>query len=85
MICPQERLQTFMKNTNPPQRNSICVRLSDCSTDQHRLLKSSSNRYWNKKMSNIHEQDVFPSNESLHEEKGNHSRRFSSIFVDHFF
>ena len=76
MICPQQRLQTFIKNHN--QRNSICVELSDCqldesSTDDYRFIKSSSNRYWNKnicsKMSNINEQDIFPSEESLNENK----------------
>lgn len=72
MICPQQRLQTFLKH-NRHQRNSICVQLTDfpideSSTDEYRLNKSSSGRYWNQKMSNIKEQDIFPSDESLHKQ-----------------
>lgn len=74
MICPQQRLQTFLKG-NRQQRNSICVQLTDCSidessTDEFRFNKTSSSRYWTKKMSNINEQDVFPSDESLHNKQG---------------
>jgi hypothetical protein len=64
MICPQQQLQTFLKTTNSSQRNSVCN-----PTDDYRFLKSSSNRYWNKKMSNINEHEIFQSNESLHEKK----------------
>ncbi|CAF1436191.1 unnamed protein product [Rotaria sp. Silwood1] len=81
MICPQQRLQTFLKtnnNNNNNNRNSICIELSGCpidesSTDDYYSIKSSSNHYWNKKlhstMSNIKEQDTYPSNESLNENK----------------
>ncbi|CAF1018174.1 unnamed protein product [Rotaria sordida] len=80
MICPQQRLQTLLKtnNNNNNNRNSICVELSGCSidessTDDYHSIKSSSNHYSNKKihspMSNINEQDVYPSNESLNENK----------------
>lgn len=74
MICPQQRIPSLLKSTNHHQRNSICVQLPGCpldesSTDDFKFLKSSSNRYWNKKMSNIKEQDIFPSDESLHEKK----------------
>jgi hypothetical protein len=71
MICPQQSLQTLLKTTpnHHPQRNSVCVPFSTCSTDDYRFIKSSSNRFWNKKMSNIIEQDVFPSDESLTEKK----------------
>lgn len=73
MICPQQRLQTFLKS-NRHQRNSICVQLTDypideSSTDEYRLNKSSSGRYWNERMSNIKEQDAFPSDESLHDKQ----------------
>jgi hypothetical protein len=71
MICPQQRLQTLLNNNS--QRNSICEESSSCSTNDYRFIKSSSDRYWNKnifsKMSNINEQDTFPSEESLNENK----------------
>ncbi len=70
MICPQQRLQTFLKTTNNHQRNSLCLPLTNYPTDDYRFLKSSSSsRYLNKKMSNINEQDIFPSDESLNEKK----------------
>jgi hypothetical protein len=71
MICPQQRLQTFLKTTNNHQRNSVCVPLTSYPTDDCRFLKSSSSssRYWNKKMSNINEQDICPSDESFNEKK----------------
>jgi hypothetical protein len=85
MICPQQRLQTFLKTNNNQQRNSISIQLSDCpidesSTDDYRFLKSSSNRYWNKNMSNINEQDVFPSDESLHEKNLEQSKTHKLVF-----
>jgi len=88
MICPQQRLQTFLKTTNhQQQRNSICVQLSGCqidesSTDDYKFLKSSSSRYWNKKMSNINEQDVFPSDESLHEKKVQEGRILKKTYIN---
>ena len=84
MICPQQRLQTFLKG-NRQQRNSICVQLTDCSIDEsstdeyHSFNKSSSSRYWTKKMSNINEQDVFPSDESLHDKQEKASSSSSKI------
>ncbi len=88
MICPQQRLQTFIKATNSSQRNSICVQLSGCpidetSTDDYRFIKSSSTRYCYKKMNNINEQDGFPSDESLHEKKIEQSKRYK-IFLNHY-
>ncbi|CAF1422566.1 unnamed protein product [Adineta steineri] len=74
MICPQQRLQTLLKNNNI--RNSICVEVAGCptdesSTDDYNFIKTSSNRYFGKKnyskMSHINEQDTFSSRESLNE------------------
>jgi hypothetical protein len=57
MICPQQRLQTFLNqnnnNNNNNHRNSICFELAGCSTDEsstddYPLIKSSSNHYWTK-------------------------------------
>ena len=74
MICPQQRLQTFLKTTNPSQRNSVCD-----PTDDYRFLKSSSTRYWGKKMSNINENEIFPSDESLQEKKNEPGKSDSSF------
>ena len=76
MLCPQQRFQTFLKINHYDHHNLNCFELSNCSindssTDDYHFVKSSSNYYWNKKlyskMSNINEQDVFSSEESLNE------------------
>ncbi|CAF2086525.1 unnamed protein product [Rotaria magnacalcarata] len=83
MICPQQRLQSFLRSNNnnkkdPNYRNSISVELTGClmdesSTDDYYPVKSSSDYYWSSKMrstmSNIKEQDVYPSQESIDENK----------------
>ncbi|CAF3693224.1 unnamed protein product [Rotaria socialis] len=86
MICPQQRLQSFLRsnnnnnnnNNNSNYRNSICVELTGCSmdessTDDYCPVKSSSGHYWSSRMrstmSNIKEQDVYPSQESIDENK----------------
>ena len=62
MICPEQRLKSFLNqnnnnnNNNINQRNSICIELTGCSidessTDDCQLIKSSSDRYWAKSMS----------------------------------
>ncbi|UJR22192.1 hypothetical protein I4U23_025256 [Adineta vaga] len=81
MICPQQRLQSLLKNNiHNKNRNSICVELPDCptdesSTDEYSFIKSSSNRYFRKqtypKMSHINEHDVSSSEESLNEKTRN--------------
>jgi hypothetical protein len=61
MICPQQRFQTFLNqnqnnnnnnNNYISHRNSICLELSGCSTDESSTddyqLNKSSNRYWTK-------------------------------------
>jgi hypothetical protein len=75
MICPQQRLQTYLNqnnNNNNNHRNSICVELTGCSTDEsstddYQLIKSSSNRYWNKQissaMNDIDEHEILLSNQ----------------------
>ncbi|CAM4801902.1 unnamed protein product [Rotaria magnacalcarata] len=83
MICPQQRLQSFLRSNNnnkkdPNYRNSISVELTGClmdesSTDDYYPVKSPSDYYWSSKMrstmSNIKEQDVYPSQESIDENK----------------
>lgn len=72
MIYPQQRLQTLLNqnSSNPHHRNSICVELAGCSTDEsstddHQLNKSSFSQYWNQQigatMSNIDEHEIAPS------------------------
>jgi hypothetical protein len=79
MVCPQQRLQTLLNqnnnnnNNNINHRNSLCLELSGCSTDEsstddYQLNKSSSstlNRYWTKPicstMSNIEEHEILSS------------------------
>ncbi|CAF4162094.1 unnamed protein product [Rotaria socialis] len=65
MICPQQHLQVFLNQNNNNNnnnnyyinhRNSICLELAGCSTDEsstddYQLTKSSSNRYWTKSIS----------------------------------
>ncbi|CAF2433723.1 unnamed protein product [Rotaria sp. Silwood2] len=79
MICPQQHLQTFLNQNNNNNnnnyinhRNSICVQLAGCSTDEsstddNQLVKSSSNRYWSKsfssKMNDIDENEILSSNQ----------------------
>ncbi|CAF0941240.1 unnamed protein product [Rotaria sordida] len=77
MICPQKYLQTFLNhnqnnNNNINHRNSICVELSGCSTDEsstddYQLIKSSSNCYWSKpissKMNDIDENEILSSDQ----------------------
>ena len=71
MICPQQRLQSFLNqnnnNNNNNNRNSICLELSGCSTDEsstddYQLIKSSSNHYWTKlissTMTDINEHEI---------------------------
>jgi len=77
MICPQQRFQSFLNhnqnnnNNNINYRNSICLELSGCSTDEsstddYQLYKSS-NHYWTKpkpicsKMSDIEEHEPLSS------------------------
>jgi hypothetical protein len=53
MICPQQRLQALRQHRNSNQRNSICVELSGCSTeesstDDYQLSKSTLNHYWSR-------------------------------------
>jgi hypothetical protein len=92
MVCPQQRLRTLLNtNNNNHHRNSICVELSGCptdesSTDDYCFIKSSSNRYWNKssysRMSNIAEHDRFPSDESINEKRiGEGKIKKKQIFV----
>lgn len=80
MTCPQQRLQTILnaKDIKNNTRNSICVELSGCptdesSTDDFRVIQSPANNYWNKKlhstMSHITEQDAYQSEESLEQNK----------------
>jgi hypothetical protein len=55
MICPQQHYQTFLNQNNNNtfnHRNSICLELAGCSTDEsstddYQLIKSS-NHYWTK-------------------------------------
>jgi hypothetical protein len=83
MICPQQRLQTFLnQNNNNNNRNSICLELSGCSTDEsstddYQLIKSSSNHYWTKlissAMTDINEHEI-PST-VIEESNINHSNQ----------
>ena len=83
MICPQQRLQSLLKNSkNNTNRSSVCVELADCptdesSTDDGHFVKSASNRYFRQKMSHINEQDVFTSEESLKEKMIHEGKRIS--------
>ncbi|CAF1045784.1 unnamed protein product [Rotaria sp. Silwood1] len=83
MICPQQHLQTFLNqnnnnnnnNNNINYRNSVCLELAGCSTDEsstddYQLTKSSSsssNRYWSKpissKMNDIDENEILLTNQ----------------------
>jgi len=63
MICPEQRLKSFLNQNNNNnnnnhinQRNSICIELTGCSidessTDDSQLIKSSEDRYWTKSIS----------------------------------
>lgn len=56
MICPQQRLQTYLNqnnNNNNNHRNSICFELAGCSTDEsstddYQLPRSAADHYWSK-------------------------------------
>ncbi|CAM4783871.1 unnamed protein product [Rotaria magnacalcarata] len=102
MICPQQRLQSFLRSNNnnkkdPNYRNSISVELTGClmdesSTDDYYPVKSSSDYYWSSKMrstmSNIKEQDVYPSQESIDENKNEAGKKLyqlSSFLFDVFY
>ena len=78
MICPQRRLQTFLNQNNNHteiyrnQRNSICLELAGCSTDESstddcQLNKSSTNCYSTKTicspMAEIDENELNSSNQ----------------------
>ena len=73
MIYPQQHLQLFLNqnnnNSHRNYRNTICVELTDCSTDEsstddYQLIKSS-NCYWTKSippaMDNIDEHEILSS------------------------
>ncbi|CAF4101333.1 unnamed protein product, partial [Rotaria magnacalcarata] len=102
MICPQQRLQSFLRSNNnnkkdPNYRNSISVELTGClmdesSTDDYYPVKSPSDYYWSSKMrstmSNIKEQDVYPSQESIDENKNEAGKKLyqlSSFLFDVFY
>lgn len=79
MICPQQHLQVLLNQNNNNNntnisyinhRNSICLELAGCSTDEsstddYQLIQSSSNRYWTKsmssKMNDIDENEILSS------------------------
>jgi hypothetical protein len=72
MVYPQQRLQLLLNqgNNNPHHRNSICVELAGCSTDEsstddYQLSKSSFSHFWSKQigatMSNIDEHEIVSS------------------------
>ena len=75
MICPQQRLQTLLNQTRSTHhRNSICLELAGCSTDEsstddYQLTKSSLTHYLHKQlrptMSHIDENESIPSTNIL--------------------
>lgn len=64
MICSQQQfpLVSSSSSTTTKQRNSVCLPPTN-DNEHYRLFKSSSTRFWKKKMSHIVEQDITPSDD----------------------